>query len=150
MTTLQYQLSRMTERKKKLMTQASARTDGSEPTFCLSPKMDPASYSNAFNNYLIKLKDSEYKSKNPKMFIWNQKMQYMNKLNLPSQLLNPPRNSSAFSSIRGGQQNDQTQDRVRSSKPLLRSNTRHLPRDYIKTGMRRNSFINPFEVIDLY
>jgi len=134
MTTLQYQLSRMTERKRKLMTQASARTDGSEPTFCLSPKMDPASYSNAFNNYLIKLKDSEYKSKNPKMFIWKQKMQYMNKLNLPSQLLNP-RNTSAYSSLRGGHKNDQSQDGIRSPKALTRSTTRHIPRDFIKTGI---------------
>jgi len=71
------------EAKKRKVNNLGLKGPHKESIFNLNEKMSSATYINAFNLYLTRLRDLEYKPKNPDLYTWKLSMQYMQKLRMP-------------------------------------------------------------------
>jgi hypothetical protein len=88
MTSAQYLALKSLETKKRKAHQLAYKTDDQEDRiYNLDANMTNANYINAFNVYMHRLKDLEYKTKNPELFTWRQNIKYMNKLKMPQLFL---------------------------------------------------------------
>jgi len=71
------------EAKKRKVNALGLKAPHKETIFNLNEKMSSATYVNAFNLYITRLRDLEYKPKNPDLYTWQLSMQYMQKLRMP-------------------------------------------------------------------